>query len=248
MGFFDRSGLAPLPEYVVVVSDRARRVRLTVRAGEPVRVTVPRGFPVRRAAGFVAGSLPWIARTRERVERRAAVLRERAGEPLPDVVELPGIGLRAEVVYRRTGARGVRAIERTRGTVTVEGCVSDETACKAALCRWVLATARRELPALAWRVAGDVGCAPRSIAVTWPRRRWGSCSASGDIRLSAALLFLPPVDVRATVIHEFAHLAVLDHSPRFHAEVGRLDPAAAHRRARTPHQEESTPGWALRQG
>jgi predicted metal-dependent hydrolase len=235
-----------LPEYVVVVSPRARRVRLTIRAGEPVRVTIPRGFPARKAAGIVADSLPWIERTRRRVELRAEALRERATEPLPDDVALPGVGLSFEVVYRRTEATGVRAVVRAPGVLTVEGRVSDEDACRAALRRWVLATAKRELPVIAHRVATELGCSPRSITVTWPRQRWGSCSAGGDVRLSAELVFLPVMQARAIIVHELAHLAVLDHSARFYAEVRRLDPGAPAGRRRVPRHEDHTPGWAMR--
>ena len=237
---------ATLPEYTVVVSARARRVRLTVKAGEPVRVTVPRGFPARKAAEVVADALPWIERTRRRVEARAAAVRERASEPLPDVVDLPGIGLRFEVLYRRTQATGVRAIVRTPGVLTLEGAVWDEEACKGALRRWLLATAKRELPEAAWSVASSLGPTPRSVTVTWPRRRWGSCSSVGDVRLSAELAFLPPAEVRAIIVHELAHLDVLDHSRRFYEQVRRLDPDAPAGRRRVPHHETYTPGWALR--
>ena len=247
MGLFSRPPRAdPLPEYVVVVSPRARRVRLTVKPGEPVRVTVPRGFPARKAAEVVAGATAWIARTRERVEAQAEAVRDRAAEPLPDVVDLPGVGLTYEVLYRRTQASGVRAIVRTPGVVTVEGRVSDEAACAQALRRWLLATAKRELGAMARDVAEELGCSPRSIAVTWPRRRWGSCTSAGDIRLSAELVFLPAQEARGIIVHELAHLAVLDHSPRFYAEVRRLDPSATPGRRRVPRHEVHTPGWAIR--
>ena len=130
--------------------------------------------------------------------------------------------------------------------MTIEGRVSEEEACKAALRRWLLATAKSGLPGLAWAVADELGCSPRSVTVTWPRRRWGSCSSAGDLRLSAELLFLPPAEARAIVVHELAHLAVLDHSARFYAEVRRLDPDAPAGRRRVPRHESHTPGWALR--
>jgi predicted metal-dependent hydrolase len=209
-------------------------------------VTVPRGFPVRKAARVVADAAPWIERTRARVEARAAAVRERAAEDLPDVVEMSGIGRTFEVVYRRTEAAGVRAVVRSPGVVTVEGGVWDEEACKQALRRWLVATAKRELPLLAEAVSEQVGAVPRSVSVSWPRRRWGSCSSNGDVRLSAELVFLPAAEARAIVVHELAHLAVLDHSARFYAEVKRLDPEAPAGRRRVPRHEDHTPGWALR--
>ena len=126
MGLFSRSPESGpgLPEYVIVTSPRARHVRLTIRAGEPVRVTLPRGVPQRAAAEAVASSLPWIERTRARVESRADAARARVREPLPDVIELPGLGTAYAVRYRMTAASGVRAIERDPGVLTVEGHVT----------------------------------------------------------------------------------------------------------------------------
>jgi len=50
------------------------------------------------------------------------------------------------------------------------------------------------------------------------RRRWASCSpATGEIRLSTRLRNVPDWVLDAVMVHELAHLHVVEHSPEFHA-------------------------------
>ena len=48
-------------------------------------------------------------------------------------------------------------------------------------------------------------------------RTLGTCSARGEITLSAALMFVPEHLRRFVICHELAHLTEHNHSPRFHA-------------------------------
>lgn len=50
-------------------------------------------------------------------------------------------------------------------------------------------------------------------------RKWGSCSANGNITLNTALYYVPPHLAEYIVVHELAHLKVFDHSPAFWAVV-----------------------------
>ncbi|WP_161883009.1 M48 family metallopeptidase [Deinococcus alpinitundrae] len=54
--------------------------------------------------------------------------------------------------------------------------------------------------------------------------RWGSCTAAGVVRLHWKLLLAPPEILNYVAAHEIAHLAELNHSPRYWAEVARLVP------------------------
>jgi predicted metal-dependent hydrolase len=70
------------------------------------------------------------------------------------------------------------------------------------------------------------------VSIGDPRARWGSCSASGDIRYSWRLILAPKEVREATVAHEVAHRLHMDHSPAFHAAVVKLlgrDPAPENR-------------------
>ncbi|MBU0750870.1 MAG: M48 family metallopeptidase [Gammaproteobacteria bacterium] len=62
------------------------------------------------------------------------------------------------------------------------------------------------------------------IALSSARTRWGSCSESSGIRLNWRLIHLAPHLVDYVIAHELAHLAEMNHSARFWAEVERIYP------------------------
>ena len=71
-----------------------------------------------------------------------------------------------------------------------------------------------------------------SVLVREQRSRWGSCSADGTLRFSWRLAMLDPGLVDSVVVHELAHLEVMDHSPAFWKVVLRVMPDAKERRRR----------------
>ncbi|SMC26818.1 hypothetical protein SAMN02745857_02603 [Andreprevotia lacus DSM 23236] len=65
---------------------------------------------------------------------------------------------------------------------------------------------------------------PRRVLLSSARTRWGSCTAAGDVRLSWRLMQAPPEVIDYVIIHELAHLAEMNHSPRFWAIVAAACP------------------------
>lgn len=98
--------------------------------------------------------------------------------------------------------------------------------------RWLKARAKAVLAAETMALAHSAALPLRQVGIGDPRSRWGSCATSGIIRYSWRLICTPPDVRRATVAHEVAHLAHMDHSPAFHARHAALygaDPAPARR-------------------
>ncbi len=62
------------------------------------------------------------------------------------------------------------------------------------------------------------------------RGRWGSCTAAGDLMFSWRLILAPDAVLDYVAAHEVAHLAEMNHSPRFWAAVARLCPDYAAQR------------------
>ena len=60
------------------------------------------------------------------------------------------------------------------------------------------------------------------VKLTRAKRRWGSCSSEGVLRLNWRLVQAPDFVRRSVVAHEVAHLVHFDHSPAFHALLDRL--------------------------
>ncbi|WP_225429782.1 M48 family metallopeptidase [Deinococcus detaillensis] len=63
-----------------------------------------------------------------------------------------------------------------------------------------------------------------AVKMTNASGRWGSCTAAGVVRLHWRLLLAPSEVLQYVATHEAAHLAELNHSPAYWAEVQRLFP------------------------
>ena len=70
------------------------------------------------------------------------------------------------------------------------------------------------------------GLTPSSVAFTNARKRWGSMSSQGALRLNAALLHCPAAYRDYVIVHELCHLLHPDHSPALHARVRSFLPQA----------------------
>ncbi len=65
---------------------------------------------------------------------------------------------------------------------------------------------------------------PKRISVRDQTTRWGSCSTTGALSFSWRLVLAPPFVLDYLAAHEVAHLAHMNHGPRFWALVARAMP------------------------
>ena len=63
------------------------------------------------------------------------------------------------------------------------------------------------------------------IRLSSAKRRWGSCTARGDLNFHWRLVLAPPEILDYVVVHELTHLVERNHSPRFWAKVESQFPA-----------------------
>ena len=99
------------------------------------------------------------------------------------------------------------------------------------------ALARARLAEASDHYAAKLGRPYSAITLRDTRSRWGSCTAEGRLMYSWRLILAPPEVLDYVVAHEVAHLAQMNHSPAFWAEVERLYGSYAAPR-----------GWLRRQG
>ena len=62
------------------------------------------------------------------------------------------------------------------------------------------------------------------ITIRSQKTKWGSCSSQGNLNFNCLLMLCPSEVLDYVVIHELCHRKEMNHSPRFWAEVERLDP------------------------
>jgi predicted metal-dependent hydrolase len=189
-------------------SVRARRMTLRVAhvGGGPV-LTLPPGVPVAKARAFLSDHEGWL---------RRHIAARPPGATVGDGTVLP-FGDRTLTIRAAPG----RATVHRDGVLTVPG-PSGAHAVRVAA--WLQEEARRACVAAVDRHTASLGLKPGRISLRDPRSRWGSCTASGDLMFSWRLVMAPSAVFDYVVAHEVAHLAELNHSPRFWAVVRRLCP------------------------
>lgn len=233
-----RSDRTDLPPFTVRVSARARRIRLSVTARDGLVVVVParwNGDPER----IVAEKAEWARRALDRVAEERALHAAGPSALLPTRVSLRATGAEYPVQLV-TAARPVARV--ARGELVVTG--PDDADRLAALRRWLDREARAHLPVRLEALSRMHGIGYTRSRVAHTRSRWGSCSARKTVSLSRNLMFLPPELVDALMLHELAHLLVMDHSRRFWETLERLDPEAHEHRQQLRQAGRHVPAWA----
>jgi predicted metal-dependent hydrolase len=89
--------------------------------------------------------------------------------------------------------------------------------------------------------ASRMGMPAPPFRVKLLRRRWGSCSRTGNLNFNTRLIMASSDLIEYVVVHELCHLQHLDHSPAFWRTVERYLPDYAVRRARLRED-----GWRYR--
>lgn len=184
--------------------------RLTLRLapdGSAVRVTIPRTAPTREAIDFARARSAWL---------EAQLAKVPIVQPLAAGASVPFRGTPLVLVHDPAGPRRVRIGD---GRLHLGG-PTESLAPR--LQRWLQNEARALFLADLADYAPRAGVATPRLALSNAQRRWGSCSARGDVRLNWRLAMAPDPVRRSVVAHEVAHLVHFDHSARFHALLAEL--------------------------
>ncbi|VVT32600.1 Zinc metallopeptidase-like protein [Roseovarius sp. EC-HK134] len=196
-------------------SARARRISLRVSGLDGrVTLTIPRGVSEAEALAFARSRADWL---RGHLEGRPGQMAVGIGCDLP---------VEGEILRIVLGSG--RRVQRAPGQLCVPG---PEESAAARLEGWLKARARDRLAAASDHYAGLLGRRYTRLTLRDTRSRWGSCSASGALSYSWRLILAPPAVLDYVAAHEVAHLAQMNHSPAFWAEVARLMPEYETRRA-----------------
>lgn len=191
-----------------------------------LRVTAPIGLAQARIDAALQTRGDWVLRKLDEWRMRAEQAQTQAirwthGGTLPFL----GEALILEVLD------GPRALTRREADVLriALRAPTPETV-RASAERWLMAQARSLFAARLTHFHGLHGLAPQRWALSSARTRWGSCSATGTIRLNWRLMHFPPDIIDYVICHELAHLREMNHSARFWQVVAGMYPDYARAR------------------
>lgn len=186
------------------------------RARRAVIVTLPMQCDLDQADLFLARHIEWV--------------QERLGslpEPVPfrDGVVIPLRGSPHAIAFcgggRRGGLVSVEPAAGGTGRLLVSG---DPARAPRRLESWLMAEALKDFDERVQVHAANLRLRPRRIAIRDQVSRWGSCSTTGVLSFSWRLILAPPLILDYVAAHEVAHLAEMNHGPRFWALVRKTMP------------------------
>ena len=189
----------------IVENDRATRLTLRIAAGGTgLRITVPPHVSVSEIDRFLERNKGWL-------ETRLA--------KLPDQPQVrPGIKVPVRgvphLIVHEPGKRGMAEKSELEGSpvLIVHG---DIRHLPRRVADFLKREAKREIEALVARHTTIVGRRAKSIRFKDTTSRWGSCTSDGALSFSWRIAMAPGTVIDYLVAHEVAHLAEMNHGPKF---------------------------------
>ncbi|MFM7026210.1 MAG: M48 family metallopeptidase [Limnohabitans sp.] len=212
--------------------ERSRRKSIGFMVGpEGLVVRAPGWVPLREVDAAVQEKAVWIL---SKLQQQ----RERASLPTPQAPEwvhgadLPYLGgtVRLCVLahgHMPQGPEWPEGVTPLRLSLPPE---ASATQVREAAEAWFKARARGLFEERLRHFGPQLGVQHKRLSLSSARTRWGSARTDGHIRLNWRLIHLPLAQIDYVVVHELAHLRVMDHSPRFWDTVGAVMPDYRQRR------------------
>ena len=188
------------------------------RTKRTVIVTVPMQCDIDDAGLFLNRHLDWV--------------RDRLGNvPLPvpfaDGMIIPVRGALHRVTF--TGTAGTQQLVEAEAVDSADYAFNLSIHGRRAsaprhLKAWLAEQARDDLDACVRTHSAALGLKAKRICIRDQTSRWGSCSTTGVLSFSWRLVLAPPLVLDYVAAHEVAHLAEMNHGPRFWAHVRAIMP------------------------
>lgn len=209
--------------------ERSRRKSIGLTVGpEGLVVRAPAWVPLREVDAAVQERASWIL-AKLRLMRERAQQMPRPEQPWVDGADLPYLGSTVRLCVLQGGVlpelpEGVQPLALQLPPAA--GPAQVREAAEA----WFRQQARTLFEQRLQHFAPLLGVHYRRLSLSGARTRWGSAGSDGHIRLNWRLIHLPLAQIDYVVVHELAHLRVMDHSPRFWDTVGEVMPDYKDRR------------------
>jgi len=200
------------------VNPRARRLLLRIdAAARTIELVLPHGIPAEHGLKFLDAQRGWIAARLDALPQTV---------PFVEGAVVPVFGVPHRI--RRVADPAAAPVAIIDGEIRVRS----EPAHLPRRVRDHLANlAARELARRSRDYAARIDKRVARVTVRDTKSRWGSCSSTGNLSFSWRLVFAPEDVVDYVVAHEVAHLAEMNHGPRFWKLVRGLTPDTATPRA-----------------
>ncbi len=207
-GHMSQFSLPGNPPIDVILRRSARAKRLSLRMSQldgRVTLTLPNKVPESQGMAFLREKETWL---RSHLSKRDVDVAVALGTQIPVEGEMlriePGSG---------------RSLQRSDGALRVPG---PEDRVAARVKGWLRTLARDRLAEACDEYAQRLGRPYDRLTLRDTRSRWGSCTHDGGLMFSWRLILADREILDYVAAHEVAHLAEMNHSPAFWAQVERI--------------------------
>ncbi|GAK57440.1 putative zinc protease [Candidatus Vecturithrix granuli] len=199
---------------ILIKSQRATRLTMTLRPFQDVRVTVPKGMTFAQAEAFVNERMAWIQRHQPKIqtiERKYTIFDEQTSFRTRE----------HELRIIRSDARSV-SVRTVKGEILVTCPVSKDIhaddvqrAIREGIERAWRKEAKAYLPQRVKILSEQHGLVYQQLRIKNTQSRWGSCSQENNINLSLHVMRLPDPLIDYVILHELVHTVEKNHGSQF---------------------------------
>lgn len=198
---------------------RARHISLRIDPASGCAILVlPLSASLAEGLDFARSKSRWLRANLDSLPQRT---------PFADGARIPVLGVKHRIAHHPDFASFIWQ-DRAGATINVGG---EGEGVAMRVTDWLFDLARREITMRARAKAARLGRPLGRISIGETRTRWGSCSGKLDLAFNWRLIMAPADVLDYVVSHEVAHLAVMNHSPRFWRVVEKLHPGTEEPRA-----------------
>jgi len=193
-------------------SNKAKRINITVKPFEPVKVSVPHSLTLHQAETAVENNLDWIKRElakMEKVEQQFSIFRPNFTYHFQDVV----------IDFKKAAVDEITLVEESDQYMLVHTPkieeFSDEQ--QSYIIEKIMIPKMKQWCKLnviprVYELAAEHGIQIPSVTIRKSKTRWGSLGKGNRLNLSLYVATLPQELIDYVILHELAHTKYKDHS------------------------------------
>ena len=190
----------------------ARRLKLSAKSIEDVRVTVPRGVSPDEAIGFVRENKAWLREALEKIPEGLCLC-----EYVTEQGWISLEGKKWKIVFEDEDLDEKGSLYKldTDQKLIRVNLQHDHPACDELWQQVLWSVAKDYLVSRVSYLSRTVSLPAPPVTVRDQSTLWGSCSSQGRINLNWRLILLEPILQDYVIYHELAHLSEMNHSRHF---------------------------------
>jgi len=194
-----------------VTNERSRRLRLSIKSGGEVVVSMPPSISYREAIRFVESKIDWVKHHQTKVKANTTLFSPEAcfKTRFHQLAITKG---NTDKVYNRVGNGVVQIFIPERVDYKHPKVQEFIKTTLIDVMRW---EAKNYLPKRMKELADKHGFKYENVSIKNTKTRWGSCSSTNNINLNLHLMRVPEHLIDYVLLHELAHTVVKNHGEKF---------------------------------